>query len=78
MRARRVLVCCGGAASPSLGGSADGYGLLTALGHGLAPLFPSIVQVKTDITFVKALKGVRVEGTAALRLDGRRLAAQAR
>ncbi len=77
VRARRVLVCCGGAASPSLGGSADGYGLLTALGHGKAPVFPSIVQIRTDTAFVKALKGVRVDGTAALRLDGRRLAAEA-
>ena len=40
-------------------------------------VFPSIVQIRTDTAFVKALKGVRVDGTAALRLDGRRLAAEA-
>ena len=74
--ARRVLVCPGGAASPSLGGSADGYGLLTALGHTRTPLFPAIVQLRTDTAFVRALKGVRVDAEVALELDGRRLGEQ--
>lgn len=74
LRARRVLAAAGGAASPSLGGSADGYGLLTALGHRLAPVFPSIVQVKTDTAFVRALKGIRIDGRVAFLWEGKRLA----
>ena len=74
--ARRVLVCAGGAASPALGGSADGYTLLSELGHSRVPLFPSIVQVRTDPALVKAVKGVRVEGRIAFRLEGRELCAQ--
>ncbi len=76
VHAARVLVAAGGAAAPSLGGGADGYGLLTALGHTKTPLFPTIVQLKTDTTFVKAVKGLRVEGTVSLWLDGRQLAAE--
>lgn len=68
--ARRVLVCVGGAASPSLGGSADGYGLLTALGHTRTPLFPSIVQVKTAVDFVKSAKGVRVDAEIRFERNG--------
>lgn len=72
--ARRVLVAAGGAAAPSLGGCGDGYALLTALGHERTPLFPTIVQLKTDTTFVKAVKGLRVQGTVSLWRDGGPLA----
>ncbi len=61
VRAETVLVCPGGAAAPSLGGSSDGYALLTALGHTRTPLFPSIVQLRTDTTYVRAMKGIRVD-----------------
>lgn len=74
IRARHVLICTGGAASPALGGSAESYSLLTSLGHMRTPLFPSIVQVKTDTQFVKAVKGVRVDAAIAFYLDGRKLA----
>ncbi|MBQ4612273.1 MAG: aminoacetone oxidase family FAD-binding enzyme [Clostridia bacterium] len=73
--ARQVLVCTGGAAAPSLGGSADGYRLLTDLGCKKTPLFPSIVQLRTDTAFVRAVKGIRVDATVTLRLDGNELAA---
>ncbi len=74
VEARRVLVCTGGAAAPSLGGGTDGYSLLTSLGHTRTPLFPSIVQVRTDPTFLRAMKGIRIDGTLEFRLDGRPLA----
>ena len=74
LRAKRVLVVTGGAASPSLGGGADSYGLLTALGHTRTPLFPSIVQVRTDVQYVKAVKGVRVDATVSFVLNGKPLA----
>ncbi len=70
LTARQVLVCVGGAAAPSLGGSADGYSLLTALGYGKTPLFPSIVQLRTATDFVRAVKGIRVDATVGLYLDG--------
>jgi len=67
--AKTVLVCTGGAASPQLGGSVDGYTLLTALGHTKTPLFPSIVQLRTDITFIKAMKGLRADATVTVKTD---------
>lgn len=74
--ARLLLVCAGGAAAPALGGGSSGYALLTAFGHRRTPLFPSIVQVKTDPTFVRSLKGVRLDGRVAFELDGRCLAVE--
>ena len=74
--AHKVLVCVGGAAAPSLGGGVDGYGLLTALGHTRTPLFPSIVQVKTDTTYVRSLKGIRVDAAVSFLHHDRVLATE--
>lgn len=74
--ARRVLVCCGGAASPAQGGCTDGYALLTALGHTRTPLFPSIVQLKTDTTFVRAVKGMRADACVTLLHNNKPIASQ--
>lgn len=67
--ASQVIVAVGGAASASLGGSAEGYRLLTDLGHEKTPLFPSIVQIRTDKEAVKAVKGIRVDAALSLILD---------
>ncbi len=72
--ARQVLVCVGGAAAPALGGSAEGYRLLTDLGCEKTPLFPSIVQLRTATDFVRSVKGIRVDGEVALCLDGKPIA----
>ena len=67
---KAALVCTGGAAAPALGGSAEAYGLLTDLGLAKTPLFPSIVQLRTDTALVRAVKGIRVDAGVELRLDG--------
>lgn len=68
---KTVLVCTGGAAAPALGGSAGAYGLLTDLGLEKTPLFPSLVQLRTDTALVRAVKGIRVDAGVELRLDGK-------
>ncbi len=72
--ARQVLVTVGGAAAPALGGSAEGYRLLTDLGCAKTPLFPSIVQIRTATDFVRSVKGIRVDAALSLRVDGRQAA----
>ncbi len=72
--AQNVLVTVGGAAAPALGGSAEGYRLLTDLGCEKKPLFPSIVQIRTATDYVRAVKGIRVDATVTLRIDGREMA----
>ncbi len=71
--ADHVILATGGAAAPALGGSVNGYTLATALGHRKTPLFPSIVQVKADTTFLKAMKGLRTDATVTLMLNGQPL-----
>lgn len=61
LQADRVILCAGGLAGSKLGGTEMGYKLLCSMGHSRTKLFPSLVQLKTDSTFVKSLKGVRAE-----------------
>ncbi len=69
-----LLVTVGGAAAPALGGSAEGYRLLTDLGCQKTPLFPSIVQLRTATDFVRSVKGIRVDATLSLKRNGKELA----
>ena len=71
-----VLVTVGGAAAPALGGSAEGYRLLTDLGCLKTPLFPSIVQLRTATDYVRSVKGIRVDAALRLCLNGREMARQ--
>jgi len=70
----RLIVAAGGCAGKKLGGTHAGYRLLGMLGHTCTALYPSLTQIKTDPQWVRALKGVRADGTAVYEKDGRTLA----
>ncbi len=61
VRADRVVLACGGKAQKQFGTDGTSYALAKSLGHTITPLFPSLVQLKTDTTFTKTLKGIRAE-----------------
>ena len=66
--ARRLVITCGGAAQPKLGGSTDGYRLLAFFGHSLIPVRPSLVPLNTDPKSISGLSGLRVHcGVTVLR-----------
>ena len=67
LRADKVIVACGGMAGGKLGGVQDGYALLGSLGHGRTALHPALVQLTTDPTYPRALKGVRADARLTLR-----------
>lgn len=56
-----AIVCAGGVAGGKLGATDLGYKLLSSFGHSRTKLYPSLVQIKTDPTFVRSLKGVRTQ-----------------
>jgi hypothetical protein len=70
-----VVVACGGAAGSNLGGVMDGYRLLEMMGHHRTRLYPSLVQVKTDPTYPRALKGIKTNAAISVRNGKRMLAA---
>ena len=59
--ARRLILAAGGAAGSKVGGGTDGYRLAKSLGHRRTALYPSLVQLKTDPTYPRALKGVKAQ-----------------
>lgn len=72
LSADRVIVCAGGMAGGKLGGTELGYRLLCGLGHKRTRLYPSLVQLKTDASFVRALKGVRCDAAVVCGAERRR------
>ena len=68
--ADRLILAAGGCAGRKLGGTELGYRLLEQLGHTCSPLYPSLTQIKTEPTWVRALKGVRADGRLSLKAGG--------
>ena len=65
--ADRVILAAGGAAGGKVGGVMDGYQLAKGLGHHRTALYPSLVQIRTDPTYPRALKGVKAEAAVTIR-----------
>lgn len=62
----RVIIATGGKAGSSLGSDGSGYVLLKAFGHKITPLYPSLVQIKTETEFVRKLKGIKVQAKVTI------------
>ena len=53
-----------------------GYYLAREFGHQVTDLLPGLVQLKSDDGFIKALSGVRCQGSIRLTAAGRGLASE--
>ncbi len=63
----KLIVAAGGMAGGKLGGTDLGYRLLEDLGHHRTTLAPVLVQLVTEGTMTRALKGVRAQGRVTVR-----------
>lgn len=61
IRCTFLCVCAGGKAQKQFKTDGSAYSLVTCLGHSLTRLYPSLVQLKTDISNIKTLKGIRAD-----------------
>ena len=57
--AENIVLAVGGKAAKQFGTDGQGYALATAFNHKLTPLFPSLVQLKTEKEPIKGLKGIK-------------------
>ena len=64
---RRLVLACGGMASPHFGADGSGYALAKMFGHTVTPLSPSLVRLRADPQILRGLKGVRCECVVTLR-----------
>ncbi len=63
---KRIIIACGGQASPSLGGCDAGIKLLSSLGHRSEKTYPVLNQLKINSPYSGALKGTRASCIASL------------
>jgi len=68
--ATQLVLASGSPAAPQLGGSNSGYALATKMEHTLIRRHPSLVQLCSEESWVKACAGVKVAGLAKLYANG--------
>jgi hypothetical protein len=57
----KLILACGGASYPQIGGNLSGYELAKSLGHSVSALSPALVPLIVADNAVKRLHGLRVE-----------------
>jgi predicted Rossmann fold flavoprotein len=57
----RLILACGGASYPQLGGGESGYGLAKSLGHSVTKLSAALVPLCVKDSAIKRLHGLRLE-----------------
>ena len=68
--ANHLVLATGGKAQKQFKTDGSAYKLAEKLGHKITPLYPSLVQLKTDTTYTKTLKGIRTECKVCAVIDG--------
>ena len=75
--AKYEVMCGGGKAQQQCGTDGSSYALARAFGHRITPLFPSLVQLKTDVAHIKTLRGIRADcNLRAVAEDGGEMSAR--
>ena len=67
----KIVIATGGMSGENLGSDGDGYNILKAFGHKMNPVFQSLVQIKCDNTYTKALNGTKITVSAKIEVDGK-------
>ncbi len=71
VEAERVVLCAGGKAQKQFKTDGSAYYLAEKFGHKVTPLYPSLVQIKTDTRYIKTLKGIRADCVASAIVGGK-------
>ena len=60
-----VILATGGASYPATGSTGDGYALARAAGHTVTPIFPALVPLVTQETWVRDVQGLSLRNVRA-------------
>lgn len=69
IKAKKLIIACGGKASPFNTPCRDAYKYLSNFGHTITFLYPALVPIQTNSGFEKSLKGIRAPGVVNLIAD---------
>jgi predicted Rossmann fold flavoprotein len=61
IKAKKVIFATGGASYTETGSTGDGFRIAENTGHGVTPMYPGIVPLKTRESWVKGLQGITLE-----------------
>jgi predicted Rossmann fold flavoprotein len=61
IKAKKVILSTGGASYTETGSTGDGFRIAENNGHGVTPMYPGIVPLKTRESWVKGLQGITLE-----------------
>ncbi|KEI11199.1 flavoprotein [Clostridium novyi B str. ATCC 27606] len=68
-KCEKLILCCGGKSAPKTGSDGSGFSLAKKIGHSIIEPLPALVQLKLNYKKLKALSGVKFDGSAKLYLD---------
>ncbi|MCI1478890.1 MAG: NAD(P)/FAD-dependent oxidoreductase [Clostridium beijerinckii] len=68
---KKLILSCGGKSATKTGSDGSGYKLCKSLGHSIIEPIPGIVQLKLDYPYLKALSGVKFDGSASILVDNK-------
>lgn len=58
-RAQKLVLAFGGSVAKQFGTDGKSFALAKQLGHSVTELYPSLVQLKTELTHIRGLKGLK-------------------
>ena len=62
----KLILSCGGKSATKTGSDGSGYKLSKSLGHSIIETLPGIVQLKLDYPYLKALSGIKFDGSVSV------------
>ena len=62
----KLILSCGGKSATKTGSDGSGYKLSKSLGHNMIETLPGIVQLKLDYPYLKALSGIKFDGSVSI------------
>jgi len=62
----KLILSCGGKSANKTGSDGSGYKLGRSLGHSIISTLPGIVQLKLDYPYLKALSGIKFDGSVSV------------
>lgn len=69
----RLILACGGSSAPQTGSDGSGYKLASSLCHKIIKPLPALVQLKLDYDHLKALSGVKIQGSVKILVDNKEI-----
>lgn len=68
-----VILAVGGMAQKQFGTDGNGYELCKKIGHKITPVYPSLVQIKTELDKIKGLRGLKADAVLTAMDNGKNL-----